>query len=230
MKKMLIIAALALCALTAFADTAADLKAKLSAKFPNFGITNVRESEIKGLYQISVPGNILYSDGNYLVSGHIFNFDGEDITQAKVDEAVASMAAGLDKSFALKVGNGKKQVIEFSDPECPYCLKAELFFKNADVTRYIYFVPLSIHKDAERLSVDILCASDPQAEYKKVLDAVAAGGASTYKATSCAAGVEKLKKMVTVGEQFGVTGTPFFVIDGQTVSGANPVIMQMIQQ
>lgn len=229
MKKFFLTALLVLSAMAAFADQAADVKSKLQQNFPQIEILDVRESEIKGLYQVTVPGEIIYSDGNYMMMGHIFNFQGADVTQAKIDGALAMLAEKVDKSIALKVGNGKKTVLEFSDPECPYCLRAETFFKDADVTRYIYFVPLSIHQDAERLSVDILCADNPAAEYKKVLDAVAAGNAATYKARSCDKGKEQLKKMESVGEQFGVRGTPFFIIDGKAISGADPAIMNLIK-
>lgn len=231
MKKKILLIVLCMClALSAFAsDKAEDVKRKLSAQFTNFKISDVTESEITGLYEVVAGGNIMYSDGNYIIIGHMFDFAGKDITQEKINGLTAKMANQIDKSIALKVGSGKKEVIEITDPECPYCLKSEEFFKDADVTRYIYFFPLSFHKNAERLSVHVLCSKDPAAEYEKVMKAMAEGKADLFKTDICDEGKTTLKKMVDVAQQLGVRGTPFFIINGKVISGADPVIRQMIK-
>ncbi|MGE4266349.1 MAG: DsbC family protein [Deferribacterales bacterium] len=231
MKKKILLIILCLClALSAYAsDKAEDVKRKLTEQFTNFKITDVIESEIPGLYEVVAGGNIMYSDGSYILMGHMFDFTGKDITQEKINGLTAKMANQIDKSIALKVGSGKKEVIEITDPECPYCLKAEEFFKDADVNRYIYFFPLSFHKNAERLSVHILCSKDSATEYEKVLKAVSEGKADSFKTDTCEAGKTTLKKMMDVAQQLGVRGTPFFIIDGKVISGADPVIRQMIK-
>lgn len=211
-------------------DTQAGLiKDTLSKEFTNFKITDVSESQIKGLYEVDSAGNIMYSDGHYILMGHIFDFSGKDLTQEKLNGLAAKAAAGLDKNIAIKIGHGKKEVIEFTDPECPYCLKAEAFFKGADVTRYVFFYPLPFHPNAERLSVDILCASKPEEEFGKVIDAVTAGHASDYKAKSCDSAAPKLKKMKEAAEKMNLRGTPLFIIDGQVIVGADPKIQQLIK-
>lgn len=219
------------CFYTASAEAmkANEVRQKLSAQFTNFKITDVKESEIAGLYEVTAGGNIMYSDGNYLMMGHMFDFTGKDLTQEKINGLTAKAAAELDKNLAIKIGTGKKEVVEFTDPECPYCLKAEGFFEDADVTRYVYFFPLSFHKNAERLALDILCSDNPEAEYHAVIKAVSSGQADSYKTQACESGRERLKKMVDATQKLSIRGTPFFFIDGKAISGADPAIQQMIK-
>jgi len=52
---------------------------------------------------------------------------------------VSAAAADLDLSKALVIGNGPKTVIEFTDPDCPFCRKAASYFANrTDVTKYVF--------------------------------------------------------------------------------------------
>lgn len=231
MKKLIILCLMAMSSVLYAADAGNvdAVRKSVMSTFTNLPIDDIRESEIGGLYEIESGNNIIYTDGRYLMMGHLFDFSGKDITQEKINGLTAKKAGELDKTAAVRIGHGKKEVIEFTDPECPYCIKAEEFFKGADVSRYVYFFPLSFHKNAERLSVHILCSSDPATEYRKVIDAVSAGKADSYLTSSCDAGREKLKSMQEAGKKLGVRGTPFFVIDGKAVSGADPVIQQMIK-
>lgn len=230
MKKILLVMAIIVMSCMAYAaDKSAEVRESIGRSFSNMPVNDVRESEIKGLYEVETGGNIIYSDGNYLMMGHLFDFAGKDITQEKINGLMAKKAAELDKSLAVRIGNGKKEVIEFTDPECPYCLKAEEFFRGADVTRLVYFMPLPFHKNAERLSVHVLCSASPAAEYQKVLNEVSASNADNFKTITCEAGKERLGRMMNAAQNLGVRGTPFFVIDGKAVSGADPVIQQMIK-
>ncbi len=134
------------------------------------------------------------------------------------------MTADIDTDLGIKIGNGKKEVIEFTDVDCPFCKRAEDFFKNADVTRYIFLYPLDIyHPDAAMKSVHILCSADPAEEYIKVIN----GHISEFN--SCREGEETLKIHRAYGARLGVSGTPFFRIDGTDINGADPKIAEMIK-
>jgi len=232
MKKIICIALFVFSSMCLYAEeniNPDEIRANIGKAFANMPVGEIRESKISGLFEIETGNNIIYSDGKYLMMGHMFDFLGKDLTQEKINSLMAKKASEIDKTLAIKVGNGKKEVIEFTDPECPYCLKAEEFFKGADVTRLLLFMPLPFHKNAERLAVHILCSSTPSTEYQKVLKEVSAGNADNFKTSSCDAGKERLKKMVDTAQNLGVRGTPFFIIDGKAVSGADPAIQQMIK-
>jgi len=230
MKRFVISVCILLTAVSALAsDKTEEIKKTLSQAFSNMPVSDVKESEIPGLYEVRTGNNIIYSDGKYLLMGHMFDFTGKDLTQEKINGLTAKMADSIDKKLAVRIGSGKKEVIEFTDPECPYCLKAEDFFKGADVTRLVYFMPLPFHKNAERLSVHVLCSKEPAAEYEKIMKVFSDGNADSFKTISCEDGKKRLDKMVEIAQQLGVRGTPFFLIDGKPVSGADPVIKQMIK-
>jgi len=56
---------------------------------------------------------------------------------------VAKLAKTLPLEKAVKIGDGKKVVIEITDPDCPFCRTAsEYFSKKTDVIRYVFFAPL----------------------------------------------------------------------------------------
>ncbi len=134
------------------------------------------------------------------------------------------MTENIDKSIAIKIGSGKKEVIEFADVECPFCRRAENFFKDADVTRYVFLYPLdSIHPHATAWSIHILCSDDPAEEFEKVMhDQV-----KEFK--DCEKGRQALMRHVAQGDKAGVSSVPSFRINGETVNGADPKIMDMIK-
>lgn len=214
---------------SAFADDSSFIKDKLSAKLVNTQIDKVVQSEdIGGLYEIDSGTNIFYTDAKAerLFLGHVFTLDGKDLTQQKLDlKHAEAIKTTIDLSKALKLGNGKHEVIEFTDPECPFCRKAETMLKNGNVTKYVFFTPLAFHKLAKPLSIDILCAKNQLDEYNKVMN----GEKDQAALQTCKEGEARLQEMMEIGNKFGVTGTPLFIIDGKEVRGANPVIEQMIK-
>ena len=66
------------------------------------------------------------------------------------------------KDAGIVIGNGKnkdKELFVFTDPDCPYCIKFEASFDELEkkgYTIYLYFYPLSFHKDAKAKSLYIM--------------------------------------------------------------------------
>ena len=108
-------------------------------------------SDIPGLYEVEAGSNIIYFILKRVCSCSARCGPGTAGTsppRRTQDRAAKLKDVPLDK--AVKIGNGRNKVIEFTDPDCPYCRKAAEFFKGRDdVTLYIFFFPLPIHKDAE---------------------------------------------------------------------------------
>lgn len=130
----------------------------------------------------------------------------------------AAFAQGdLDLDKAVKVGTGKTMVIEFTDPDCPFCRKAEEYFqKRNDVTRYIFFKPLAKHPAAKSKVQYILSARDKA----KALREVSSDDFDTKKFSQI---TEKGKKLQKEHEEIArtnkMTSTPTFVIYGRIVEG-----------
>ncbi len=196
-------------------------KENLMKSFPNLRIDSFRESQLKGLYEITAGEQVFYfSPDGYLFFGEIWSKDGKNLTAEMREEVVAERINSLPLDKALKIGNGPKKVIEFTDPDCPYCRKVDSFLtKRTDVTRYIYFVPLRrIHPDAEKKARYILSQPDRDKAFQDVFT-----GQLDGKPISIADGVQQqqLEEMEKIAAGLGIRGTPALWIDGAHVNGAD---------
>ncbi|MFA6396289.1 MAG: DsbC family protein [Sulfurimonas sp.] len=228
MKKTLTIVSLLTAALL-LAD-GSTVQEKLSSKLVNTKIDKVVPStDMEGLYEVYAGQNIMYANdkAEVVMLGHIFDLNGVDLTQQKLDVmAQESLKKNVDLTKALKIGNGKHEVIVFTDTECPYCRKAEDMIKDGNMTQYVFFTPLPFHQKAKPQSIHILCSKDQAKEYARAMK----GELDNDKnLKSCKAGEEQLAAMMEVGVKNGVQGTPMFYIDGKKISGANPAIVGMVK-
>ena len=131
--------------------------------------------------------------------------------------AAASAATTLNLDKALKIGSGKTTVIEFTDPDCPYCRKAyQYFLTRPDVTLYIFFNPLSSHQNARQKAQYILSSDDRERAYAEVMSGL-------YDAAPPTVITEKGKKLLeeqaAIVRTMGITEVPVFMIYGRIVKG-----------
>jgi len=232
-------------ALGAFSQTAGSAKGKKEIKktsqatesaaetlkklFPGINADTVTPTDIKGIYEITSGINVGYfaPDPGYLIIGDIRDKNGVSITakkreqlQAVQNEAMAAKAKALPLDKAVKIGQGKNTVIEFTDPDCPYCRKASEFFaKKTDITRYVFFTPLPMHPDAENKARYVLCATDKAAAYEEAMT----GKLDSKKYEVCKS--PEVDALVTLyreqSAKMGVNSTPFFIVNGKAISGAD---------
>lgn len=195
-------------------------------------VESMTKTEIAGLFEVVTGGSLLYyaPEGNYLVIGEIFTPQGKNITSGRREELTAKRIKELPLDAAVRIGSGRNRVIEFTDPDCPFCRKASAFFKQRkDVTRYVFFAPLvQLHPDAERKSAWILGASDREKAYQDVMDGLR-DKERFPEADPRANGLVMQHRQLAA--RMGVTGTPLFWINGKMVQGANiPVIEKLLKE
>lgn len=192
----------------------------LKKNFPNLRVDSVSESPIKGFYEIVAGNQVFYfSPDGYLMFGELWTKDGKNLTAEMRDKVLAEKVKSIPLDKALKIGSGKHQVIEFTDPDCPYCRKVDEFLaKRTDVTRYVFFFPLrQIHPDAEKKSQYILSQKDREQAFREIISGAFDGKPlpeSSHKN-------EMLEEMDQVAKSVGVRGTPALWIDGIAVNGAD---------
>lgn len=197
--------------------------------FPNLTINRVSEAPIEGLYEVSSDNSILYfyPKGELLVFGEIWSKTGKNLTADKKAALATNSLKNIPLEKAVRIGTGKNTVIEFTDPDCPYCRKVSAYFQGkADITRYIFLFPLeSIHPNSRVKAEYILCSSDPAAAYEEVMS----GHMDATLPEPCKdpAIKEKLSDHKKIADVIGVTGTPTLVVNGNIVSGAD---FQKIEQ
>ena len=137
-------------------------------------------------------------------------------------------------------------IVEFSDFECPYCVRAEEAVQQVLAAypgkiRLVYRdYPLPFHARAQKASEAALCAGD-QGKYwemhaklfanQKALELAQLKqhakdlGLQTASFDKCLDSGEKAKIVDAskkAGEEAGVNGTPAFFINGRPLSGAQP--------
>ena len=202
----------------------------LKKTFPQFKFDSFRETHVKGIYEIVSGGQVFYfSPQGYLFFGELYSKDGVNITAQRRSELIASRAKDLSLDMAIKIGSGKNTVIEFADPECPFCRKAyEHLAKRKDITQYVFLFPLAqIHPQAMEMSKYILCSADRGMTYDQAMR-----GELDGKKLQVPAGCNKedvLNEDIEAGKKAGVNGTPAFFIHGKFVNGANlPLIDKLL--
>jgi thiol:disulfide interchange protein DsbC len=163
------------------------------------------------MFSISIPRK-------YLLFGDIFTTEGKSLTAEKKGEIAAALVKRLPLEKAVKSGNGKTEVIEFTDPDCPYCRKAYDFFKaRTDVTVYSFFSPFA-HPAAVSKVHYILNSEDRAKAYREVFE----GKTPVQPAEGYGDPVRKLaQEHLDLARSVGVSGTPTFFINGKQVVGAD---------
>lgn len=231
MKKVIFILFLTLFVLNGivFAETPEE---SLKKTYPKLTFKSIKKTEVAGLYEIVTGDNILYYHPKtaYLFFGEIWTKEGKSLTAERMAELVAQKTKDLPLNKAVKIGSGQNTVIEFTDPDCPFCRKtADYFRKRNNVTRYIFFNPLTqIHPQAEDKVKYILCAVNKAEAYEEVMS----GKIDSKKIDVCKD--EKVSELLNEHKQMaarvGVSGTPTLIVNGQLVVGANiPLIEKFLK-
>jgi thiol:disulfide interchange protein DsbC len=123
----------------------------------------------------------------------------------------------MDLNKALKIGSGKTVVIEFTDPDCPYCRQGAAFFRNrTDVTRYVFFNPLPMHPQAKEKAQFILSSPDRAKAYEEVMS----GRLDSSNLTGTTAeGIKRFEEQMAIVQEARVESTPIFIICGRIIQG-----------
>jgi thiol:disulfide interchange protein DsbC len=200
--------------------------------FPNVKFTKILESGIEGLYEVIMGANIVYyaPAAHKVIAGDVFDTSGLNVTAEKrqmlltLQEAeTAKLIDTLPLDKAIKIGNGRNIVVEFTDVDCPYCRKVEEFFKNReDITRYVFLLPLDhIHPRSAAKSREVLCAKDPAKAYETAMG----GGFDKAELKGCGSREkdidEVLSRYKAAAGAMGVEGTPVMWVNKKQVTGAD---------
>jgi thiol:disulfide interchange protein DsbC len=191
--------------------------------FPRVPFDAIQPTDMKGIYEVRRGSELVYfiADPGYLFVGDLVNKEGRSLTEERKGALSAEKAKDLPLDKAIKIGNGKNTIVEFTDPDCPYCRKAAEFLEQKkDTTRYIFFIPLPMHPDAENKVKYIFCSEDRAKAYEDAMK----GKFDDQKYEKCdkpeATALLSLHK--EIAGKMGINGTPFFIINGKkSVVGAN---------
>jgi thiol:disulfide interchange protein DsbC len=202
----------------AFADEAS-LKKTLQPIFPGEKIESLKKTPYLGLYEVVVGGELFYTDekGTYLFFGHVVDpqtrqsLTSERVQQIKEARRISPASLPLESAIKAVRGNGKRKLVVFSDPNCPYCKRLEKELANiSDITIYTLLYP--VLNGSMPTATAIWCSPD---RLKAWDDFMLRGVAPTGK--TCETPLETL---IEAGKKNGVNGTPTLIFaDGAVVPG-----------
>ena len=208
-------------------------EATIKRLFPNLPASGVKKTDIDNFYEVVADGNVIYINvkTGHVFVGDLYSKEGKNLTAEARSRLTAErykLITEADKEKAVKVGNGKHVVIEITDPDCPFCRKMHEYWGNRpDVTRYVFFLPLAMHKDAEKKVRYILSAENRELALWEVYSGELDNNSDKLNKPYDDKGLLDAHKAVVA--KLGIQSTPAFWVDGTFVNGANiPLIEKVI--
>lgn len=208
--------------LAGLAPATAMAENKLHQTFTNLHFEEFGPSPVKGpIYQAMAGGRIIYfaPTSGHLLFAAVYDQNGVNVTALAQDASSAKRLSAIDPAKALAIGpKDAPTVIEFTDPECPYCRALEKFWnvkaaEGKPVRQLVYFVS-GIHPQAAAKAEHILCSPDQEAAFH----ALYAGDAPKLLRT-CPTGHAKVAEDAALTARIGVSGTPTLIVDGKLIAG-----------
>jgi thiol:disulfide interchange protein DsbC len=201
--------------------------------YPKFRIDELRKMQVPGIWEVTAGQNILYFEpkSKTLVFGEMVKPDGQNLTQIRRMELSEKAVKTLPLAKAVKIGSGPNVVINFTDPECPYCKKVAAYMRDheKEVTQYVFLMPIKSVASRSKAAY-ILASKDPGKAYNEIdQDKIKGVDWNSYKVPD---DIDvKLKEHMTEAQKLNIRGTPHMFINGKAVAGANmPMIEQLIKE
>ncbi len=211
--------------LAADKDPTVVIKEALKSRFTDIEIIDVKPSPVPGIYEVFTGDDIAYSNatGDYVFLGSLMDTRARtNLTNERVNErnAVAFDTLPLGQAIKVVKGNGKRRMVVFSDPDCPYCKQLERTLAGVnDVTVYNLLYPItSLHPDAENKAHSIWCATDRVSAWTSWMREQQAP-----KAVPAPCKDDPVSSLQDLGRKLRVSSTPTLLFpSGKRVSGALP--------
>jgi thiol:disulfide interchange protein DsbC len=187
----------------------------------NVKVDSITETPYKGLYEVRIGTDILYTDktATYLLNGQLFNIvTNTNLTRDRIDELTKIKFSDLplDKAIKTVKGDGSRVIAVFEDPNCGYCkrLRQTTLHETDNVTIYTFMYNI-LSDDSFTKSKNIWCSADRGKAWD---DWMVNGKAAPAAAASCDSPNDEV---LALGRKLGVSGTPaIFFADGSRIPGA----------
>jgi len=201
-----------------------ELRLSLHKLLPGVQAESVRETPMKGLYEVTMGAQVFYmsADGKYLIQGNLVDVETRtnltDETRNKARKAAVD-AVGEDQMVIFAPDAEAKHIITvFTDIDCGYCRKlhSEMagYNENGIEVRYMFFPRSGLASPSYDKAVSVWCADDR----KQALTDAKSG--KEIESKTCD---NPVAEEMRLGESMGVTGTPAIVLeDGELVPGYIP--------
>ncbi len=208
----------------AFADDIPEgLRQSLGTLLPGVQTESVRETPMKGLYEIVMGAQVFYmsADGQYLIQGNLVDVATRtNLTDASRNTARRAAVEGVaeERMVVFSPDEVKHSVTVFTDIDCGYCRKLhsemDAYNEKGIEVRYLFYPRSGTATPSYDKAVSVWCADDRK---QALTDAK---GGKEVPAKKCD---NPVAEHMALGEAMGVTGTPALVLeDGELVPGYIP--------
>jgi len=203
-------------------NAANEAQVKLQQTFTNLRFEEFGPAPVAGpIYQATAGGRIIYyaPQSEHLLFATVYDRNGVNLTALAQEQGATRRLKAIDPAKALAIGPADAPtVIEFTDPDCPYCQALDRFWRakaaeGKRVRRLIFFVS-GIHPTAAAKAEHILCSTDREAAFR-----AAYSGQTPPVLRQCAQGRAKVVEDAELVAKVGVSGTPTLIADGKLISG-----------
>jgi len=211
------------CAAQTATATPESVAQQLKATYPATTFGPVSTTVWPGVFEVAVGRNLAYVDasGQYFLFGHLYDMKSQrDLTAERKDTLTRIDFASLPLTDAMTEvrGNGKRTLVIFSDPDCPYCKKLEVDIANLnDITMHTFLMPIaSLHPQARAKAINVWCAPNRIHVWHALM--------RQNQPVASATCDHPVDRNIALAERLGISGTPTLIAaDGRVMAGAADV-------
>ena len=166
----------------------------------------------------------------YLIEGSIHDLRSDrNLTEERLRRlnAIKFESLPLDQAVKIQRGTGRRVLVMFSDPYCPYCQQFEQTLQKIDdITVYVFMYPVIRPQNADH-SKAVWCSPDRAKAWLEL-------GAAQHKRPAAAASCDNpVEKNLELGRTLRVNSTPTLILaNGERVAGgmAAADLQDMLEQ
>ncbi len=203
-----------------------DAEKQFRDTFKNMPVDKVTTSEIPGVFEIYSQGKLFYyaPKQELMLFGEFYTVGGESITQKKIGEYQQARVLDIPSDVGVTVGEGKDELVAFLDPDCGHCAQAHEWLEKRDyegVKLRVLFLQMTPDNPSYGRAQQFVCAP-PQLRREALRQVYAhEDPAPGQHLLTCDTAANQLAAQAQIAKNFGVNGTPTFLLKGQTVLGFN---------
>jgi thiol:disulfide interchange protein DsbC len=198
------------------------IRKALESKLGDAKIEGVQPSPMPGLWEVRVRTGegtqVVYTDANgaYLIQGNIHDLRTDrNLTEDRLRRlnAVKFESLPLDQAVKVQRGDGRRVLVMFSDPYCPYCQQFEQTLQSIDdITIYVFMYPVIRPQNADH-SKAVWCSPDRTKAWLEL--------ALQHKQPAASAACSNpVEKNLELGRSLRVNSTPTLIFaNGEKVAG-----------
>jgi thiol:disulfide interchange protein DsbC len=187
-----------------------------------YQVDELRRTPVPGIWEVRIGNDLIYVDDkgqHAFVEGNLVDMrSNRNLTRERVDELLTIDFKELPLNIAMKqvIGNGRRTMAVFEDPNCGYCRQMRKDIANLkDVTIYTFVIPI-LSADSEVKAKKALCADDKVRAWTDLM----VSGKVPGNAGTCETPLAKMRELA---QKLGVSATPTtFFPNGKRLQGYVP--------